>query len=133
MELSGPINDLIFAKNDIETNISSQEVEITQSADSEETDREEIIYARLSSVEQFVSENELLFKIDKICNYIKIALKKGFFDFGGSTIVQIFKKDSIKIDEDIILKSKEGVETKVEIGMKIGEKAYTSLNRPSCS
>lgn len=65
MELSGPINDLIFAKNDIETNISSQEVEITQSADSEETDREEIIYARLSSVEQFVSENELLFKIDE--------------------------------------------------------------------
>lgn len=48
--------------------------------------------------------------------------EKGFFDFGGSTIVQIFKKDRITIDEDILLKSEEGIETKVEIGMIIGRK-----------
>lgn len=48
--------------------------------------------------------------------------EKGFFDFGGSTIVQIFEKDIIKIDEDIITKNNEDTEVKVEIGMKIGEK-----------
>ncbi len=47
--------------------------------------------------------------------------EKGFFDFGGSTIVQLFKKDSVMIDNDIIEKSNESIEVQVEIGMKIGE------------
>lgn len=50
--------------------------------------------------------------------------EKGFFDYGGSTIVQLFKKDVIKIDEEIIENSKNDIETRVEIGMKIGEKIY---------
>ena len=50
--------------------------------------------------------------------------EKGFFDYGGSTIVQLFKKNVIKIDEEIIENSKNDIETRVEIGMKIGEKIY---------
>ena len=48
--------------------------------------------------------------------------EKGYFDFGGSTIIQFFKKDSIVIDDDIINMSKEDRETEVKIGMKIGRK-----------
>ncbi|MBQ8300253.1 MAG: phosphatidylserine decarboxylase [Clostridia bacterium] len=57
------------------------------------------------------------------CKTFSKMQEKGFFDFGGSTIVQIFEKNSIKIDADILQKNKEDTEVKVEIGMKIGEKA----------
>ena len=57
----------------------------------------------------------------KIKNFKKLE-EKGYFDFGGSTIVQLFEKERIKIDSDILEKSNENIETKVEIGMKIGEK-----------
>ena len=64
--------------------------------------------------------------VGKIVNYKKRNFKrleeKGYFDFGGSTIVQLFEKEKIKIDNDILIKSNEDIETKVEIGMRIGEK-----------
>ena len=41
---------------------------------------------------------------------------------GGSTIVLMVKKDVIKIDEDILNNSNNGIETKVLIGERIGEK-----------
>lgn len=55
------------------------------------------------------------------CDSFSKLQEKGFFDFGGSTIVQIFSKDSVEIDDDIIEKSKANTEVKVEIGMKIGK------------
>ena len=48
--------------------------------------------------------------------------EKGMFEFGGSTIVLLVKKDVIDIDQDIILNSKENIETKVNIGERIGIK-----------
>ncbi len=48
--------------------------------------------------------------------------EKGYFEFGGSTIVLLFKKDTIELDEDIINNSKENIETIVKYGEKIGEK-----------
>ena len=48
--------------------------------------------------------------------------EKGFFDYGGSTIVQIIKKDNVKIDNEIINMSANDIETKVKIGMTIGKK-----------
>ena len=45
--------------------------------------------------------------------------EKGYFELGGSTIILLTKK-SIKIDEDILAQSKEGTETKVSYGEKIG-------------
>lgn len=66
--------------------------------------------------------------VGKIINNYKKEFEKmeekGFFDYGGSTIVQLFKKDKIRIDKEIIKNSKEDVETKVEIGTRIGEKIY---------
>ena len=46
--------------------------------------------------------------------------EKGYFELGGSTIILLTKKN-IKIDEDIVAQSKEGTETKVSYGEKIGE------------
>lgn len=50
------------------------------------------------------------------------AEEKGYFSFGGSTIVLFFKKDCINIDKDILENSYKGIETKVNILEKIGEK-----------
>ncbi len=46
--------------------------------------------------------------------------EKGFFEPGGSTIVQLFKKDTIKIDEDLIQQSLDNTETKVLYGEGVG-------------
>lgn len=48
--------------------------------------------------------------------------EKGFFEFGGSTIVLFVKKDIIEIDEDILSNSLEGIETNVKYGEKIAIK-----------
>lgn len=48
--------------------------------------------------------------------------EKGYFEFGGSTIIQIIKKDNIKINNEIIKMSEKDIETKVKIGTVIGEK-----------
>ena len=46
--------------------------------------------------------------------------EKGMFEFGGSTIVLLLKKDTVEIDSDIIQNSRENVETIVKMGERIG-------------
>lgn len=46
--------------------------------------------------------------------------EKGYFEYGGSTII-VFLQNKVKIDADILENSHNGIETKVEIGEKIGE------------
>ena len=58
-------------------------------------------------------------------NFIK-GEEKGYFEFNGSTIVLLFKKGKINIDEDILKNSLEGIETIVHYGEKIGTKKKTS-------
>ena len=48
--------------------------------------------------------------------------EKGKFQFGGSTIILFVKKNVVKIDDDIIKNSNDGIETVVKVGMKIGTK-----------
>lgn len=47
--------------------------------------------------------------------------EKGYFEFGGSTVVLLVKKDMVRIDTDIMDNSAEGIETVVKLGEKIGE------------
>lgn len=54
--------------------------------------------------------------------YVKKGEEKGFFKFGGSTIILFFEKNKIKIDADILEQTKSGFETKVLMGEKIGSK-----------
>ena len=52
--------------------------------------------------------------------------EKGYFEFGGSTVILIFQKNSITFDDDIIQNSLNGIETKVQMGEQIGKiKKYT--------
>ncbi len=48
--------------------------------------------------------------------------EKGMFEFGGSTVVLIFKKDAVEFDEDILFNTQRGFETIVKMGEKIGHK-----------
>ena len=47
--------------------------------------------------------------------------EKGYFQFGGSTVVVLLKKDAAVIDEDILKNSADGIETVVRMGEKIGK------------
>lgn len=51
----------------------------------------------------------------------KRGAEKGYFEFGGSTIVMLYDKN-IKIDDDILEYSEKNIEVKVKIGEKIGTK-----------
>lgn len=53
---------------------------------------------------------------------VKKGEEKGYFKFGGSTTILFFKKDTIKIDSDIVEQTKLGFETKVNMGETIGHK-----------
>lgn len=63
--------------------------------------------------------------VGKICNHhgeysFMKGEEKGMFMFGGSTIVQLFEKDRIRPDSDILRNTKDGFETVVHYGEKIG-------------
>lgn len=56
-------------------------------------------------------------------NYrFKKGEEKGFFEYGGSTIILIVKNDRVKIDNYLINNTKKGYETKINIGERIGIK-----------
>ena len=65
--------------------------------------------------------------VGKIVNHhgpssIRRGQEKGYFQFGGSTVVLLLKKDTLKMDADILENSALGIETVVRFGEKIGEK-----------
>jgi phosphatidylserine decarboxylase len=55
-------------------------------------------------------------------NNIKKGQEKGYFEFGGSTVILIFEKGKIKIDEDLLENTIKGIETAVLMGVQIGVK-----------
>jgi phosphatidylserine decarboxylase len=48
--------------------------------------------------------------------------EKGWFEYGGSTVIQLFTKASIRPDADILEYSAKGIETLVKVGEKTGSK-----------
>ena len=46
--------------------------------------------------------------------------EKGYFQFGGSTVVILTKANVVKVDDDILENSRENIETIVKYGEKIG-------------
>lgn len=53
------------------------------------------------------------------CSF-KRGQEKGMFQFGGSTIVLLFEKNTLVLDDDILRNSADGSETVVKYGEKIG-------------
>jgi phosphatidylserine decarboxylase len=47
--------------------------------------------------------------------------EKGYFKFGGSTVVLLFEKSKIRIDKDLLINTAKGYETTVKMGERIGE------------
>jgi phosphatidylserine decarboxylase len=48
--------------------------------------------------------------------------EKGYFKFGGSTVLMLFEKGRIKIDADLIENTNKGIETEVKMGEKIAKR-----------
>lgn len=46
--------------------------------------------------------------------------RKGFFELGGSTVVQLFQRGRIELDEDLVANTQKGIETYVCLGDSIG-------------
>ena len=63
--------------------------------------------------------------VGKICNHghrsFKKLEEKGYFAYGGSTVILLCKKNTVAIDRDILDYSAQGIETKVSLGERIGE------------
>lgn len=53
---------------------------------------------------------------------VKKGQEKGYFKFGGSTTILFFKKNVVKIDDDILNQTNLGFECKIQMGETIGEK-----------
>lgn len=47
--------------------------------------------------------------------------EKGYFAFGGSTVVLLFEKNKVKFSEDLLKHTREGMETQLKMGEQIGE------------
>jgi len=52
---------------------------------------------------------------------IKKGEEKGYFKFGGSTVVLLFEKSKINIDKDLLINTAKGHETAVKMGERIGD------------
>ena len=68
--------------------------------------------------------------VGKIVNHhgkasVKRGQEKGYFQFGGSTVVVLLKKDTVCIDEDLLENSRQGYETVVKFGEKIGKAIHS--------
>ncbi len=46
--------------------------------------------------------------------------EQGYFEIGGSSILMVMQKETIKFDEDLISNSFNGLETKIKMGTRIG-------------
>ena len=55
-------------------------------------------------------------------NNFKKGEEKGYFEFGGSTIVLLVKENVVNIDKDILDNTSNNIETYVKYGEKIGKK-----------
>ncbi|XP_042006733.1 phosphatidylserine decarboxylase proenzyme 2-like [Salvia splendens] len=53
-------------------------------------------------------------------DYVNKGDEFGYFSFGGSTVICVFEKDTIKIDDDLLENSSRHLETLVSVGMQLG-------------
>lgn len=63
--------------------------------------------------------------VGKISNHkglteVKKGQEKGYFEFGGSTIILLLEKDKANIDKEFFVNTRNGLETIVKFGEKIG-------------
>lgn len=65
--------------------------------------------------------------IGRICNHhtepymAKRGEEKGYFEYGGSTVVLLVEKEQVRLDADILQNTQKGLETVVRLGEAIGK------------
>jgi len=66
-------------------------------------------------------------------DYVRKGDEFGYFSFGGSTVICVFEKDSIEIDEDLLANSARSLETLVAVGMTLGvsKKKHPEVGLPN--
>lgn len=64
------------------------------------------------------------------CRPVKKGSEKGYFEFGGSTVILFIEKDRLVLHEDILMASREGIETRVLCGESIGEAGNSETVHP---
>lgn len=74
---------------------------------------DEIIYMEVGAMQIGKINNHKLVKFNK-------GEEKGYFSFGGSTIVIIVKDNIVKMDEDILHMNEKDIEVKVGYGERVG-------------
>ena len=57
--------------------------------------------------------------------FVKKGEEKGYFKFGGSTVVLLFKKNKIRIDDDLLINTLKGYETVIKVRERIGVSIIT--------
>lgn len=65
--------------------------------------------------------------VGKIVNYddkgrVRRGEEKGYFEFGGSTVIVLVKRNTVSVRMDILKNMKDGYETKVKMGEDVGYK-----------
>lgn len=53
---------------------------------------------------------------------VQRGMEKGYFEFGGSTVILVFEKDKVTLAEDILKNNEDGFETAVKMGEVIGKR-----------
>ena len=53
---------------------------------------------------------------------VQRGMEKGYFEFGGSTVILLFKKNVLRPDTSIFTKSKNGIETEISVGTMIAKR-----------
>ncbi|KAG9457288.1 hypothetical protein H6P81_001796 [Aristolochia fimbriata] len=64
-------------------------------------------------------------------DYVRKGEEFGYFSFGGSTVICIFEKDAIDIDEDLLTNSERSLETLVSVGMSLGVSRRSTAQIPN--
>ena len=64
--------------------------------------------------------------VGKICNQleegrVKKGQEKGYFEFGGSTVILLTQKNKIALREQFFRNTKRGIETKIQMGQELGK------------
>ncbi|MFZ5969454.1 MAG: phosphatidylserine decarboxylase [Bacillota bacterium] len=54
--------------------------------------------------------------------YVQKGQEKGYFKFGGSTVIMFLMKNTVNIDQDILKNTENGLETKLNMGETIGRR-----------
>ena len=57
----------------------------------------------------------------------------GYFDFPGTTVLVLFEKNAIKLDQDLLQRSSGLMETRLQSGSSLGECSSSAREPSECS